>query len=63
MEVVTKCKECQFFQKQTMKYANPLRSIDPSWPFIIEGIDIVGILLRALGGFRYLFVRIDTFTK
>jgi hypothetical protein len=28
MEVVTKCKDCQFFQKQTMKHANPLRSTD-----------------------------------
>jgi hypothetical protein len=24
MEVVTKCKDCQFFQKQTSKHANPL---------------------------------------
>jgi hypothetical protein len=30
MEVVTKCNDCQFFQKQTMKHANPLRPIDLS---------------------------------
>jgi hypothetical protein len=30
MEIITKCKECQFFQKQTMKHANPLRPIDLS---------------------------------
>jgi hypothetical protein len=30
MEVITKCKGCQFFQKQIMKHANPLRSIDLS---------------------------------
>jgi hypothetical protein len=24
MEIVTKCKECQFFQKQTTKHVNPL---------------------------------------
>jgi hypothetical protein len=30
MEVVTKCKDCQFFQKQTMKHVNPLWSIDLS---------------------------------
>jgi hypothetical protein len=24
MEIITKCKECQFFKKQTMKHANPL---------------------------------------
>jgi transposase InsO family protein len=27
------------------------------------GIDIVGVLPKALGGFRFLFVAIDTFTK
>jgi hypothetical protein len=63
MEVITKCKECQFFQKQTMKHANPLRLIDLSWSFTIWGIDIVGILPRAPGGFRYLFVGINMFTK
>jgi hypothetical protein len=63
MKVVKKCRDCQFFQKQTMKHANPLRLIDISWPFAVWGIDIVGILSRALGGFRYLFIGIDTFTK
>jgi transposase InsO family protein len=63
MEIVTKCKECQFFQKQTTKHANPLRPIDLSWPFTVWGIDIIDILPRAPGGFRFLFVGIDTFTK
>jgi hypothetical protein len=63
MEIITKCKECQFFQKQTTKHVNPLRPIDLSWPFTVWGIDIVGVLPRVLGGFRFLFVGIDTFTK
>jgi hypothetical protein len=63
MEIVTKCKECQFFQKQTVKHTNPLRPIDLSWPFAVWGIYIVGVLPRAPGGFRFLFVGIDTFTK
>jgi hypothetical protein len=63
MEIVTKCKECQFFQKQTMKHANPLRPIDLSGPFAVWGIDIVGILPRAPGDFMFLFIDIDTFTK
>jgi hypothetical protein len=46
-----------------MKHANPLRSIDISWPFAVWGVDIVDILPRVVGGFRYLFVGIDTFTK
>jgi hypothetical protein len=63
MEIVTKCKECQFLQKQTTKHANPLRPIDLSWPLAVWGIDIIGVLPRAPGGFRFLFVGIDTFTK
>jgi hypothetical protein len=46
-----------------MKHANPIWTIDISWPFMIWGIDIVGILPRAPGEFRYLFVGVDTFTK
>jgi hypothetical protein len=30
MEIVTKCKECQFFQNQTMKHVNTLWPIDLS---------------------------------
>jgi hypothetical protein len=63
MEIITKCKECQFFQKQTMKHVNPLRPIDLSWPFAVWGIDIVSVLPRAPGGFMFLFIGIDTFTK
>jgi hypothetical protein len=58
MEIVTKCKECQFFQKQTTKHMNSLGPIDLSWPFTLWGIDIVSVLPRAPGGFRFLFVGI-----
>jgi hypothetical protein len=50
-------------QKQTTKHANPLRPIDLSWPFAVWGIGIISILPRAPGGFRFLFVGINTFTK
>jgi hypothetical protein len=63
MEVIIKCKGCQFFKKQTTKHTNPLRFIDLSWPFAIWGINIVSILPRAPGGFRFLFITINTFTK
>jgi hypothetical protein len=46
-----------------MKHVNPLRPIDIFWPFTVWGIDILGILPRAPGGFIYLFIGIDTFTK
>jgi hypothetical protein len=56
MEVITKCNDCQFFQKQITKHVNPHRPIDISWPFAIWGIDIMSILPSALGGFRFLFI-------
>jgi hypothetical protein len=63
MDVITKCKGCQFFMKQTTKHANSFWPIDLSWPFAIWGINIVDILVRAPGGYRFLFVAIDIFTK
>jgi hypothetical protein len=63
IEVINKCRDCQFFQKQTMKHVNPLHPIDISWLFAVWRIDIVGILPRAQGDFRYLFIGINTFTK
>jgi hypothetical protein len=63
MEVVKKCRDCQFFQKQMMKHANPLHPTDISWYFTIWRIDIVGILPTAPGDFRYLLIGIDMFTK
>jgi transposase InsO family protein len=35
----------------------------PSWPFAVWGVDILGLFPRAVGGYRYLFVAIDKFTK
>jgi hypothetical protein len=63
IEVVTKCNDCRFFQKQTTKHTNTLRPINIFWPFAIWEIDIMGILPRAPGGFKFLFVVIDMFTK
>jgi hypothetical protein len=37
--------------------------IPPSWPFAVLGVDILGPFPRAVGGYRYLFVAIDKFTK
>ena len=34
-----------------------------TWPFAIWGLDLVGKLPPALGGFDHLFVMIDKFTK
>jgi hypothetical protein len=35
----------------------------PSWPFAVWGLDILGPFPRVVGGYRYLYVAIDKFTK
>jgi transposase InsO family protein len=37
--------------------------IPPSWPFAVWGVEILGPFPRAVGGYRFLFVAIDKFTK
>jgi hypothetical protein len=37
--------------------------IPPSWPFAVWGLSIVGPFPRVVGGFRFLYVAIDKFTK
>jgi transposase InsO family protein len=40
-----------------------LQMISPSWPFAVWGLDIMGPFPRAVGGYQYLYVAIDKFTK
>jgi transposase InsO family protein len=37
--------------------------ISPSWPFTMWGLDIMGPFTRAVGGYWFLYVAIDKFTK
>lgn len=37
--------------------------IPPSWPFSCWGLDMVGTLKKATGGFKFVFVATDKFTK
>ena len=62
-ELVRSCKACQFHAKQIHTPAQPLQMIPPSWPFAVWGVDILGPFPRAVGGYRYLYVAIDKFTK
>jgi transposase InsO family protein len=43
--------------------AQTLQMIPPSWPFAVWGLDIVGPFPHAVGGYRFLYVTIDKFTK
>jgi ribonuclease HI len=62
-ELVKSCKACQFHAKQIHTPAQALQMIPPSWPFAVWGVDILGPFPRAVGGYRFLFVAIDKFTK
>ena len=62
-ELVRRCQGCQFFAQQTHLLAQALNTIPPPWPFAIWGLDMVGPLAKAPGGFEYLFVAIDKFSK
>jgi len=37
--------------------------IPPSWPFAVWGVDILGPFPRAVGGYWFLYIAIDNFTK
>jgi hypothetical protein len=62
-EMVKSCKVCQFHAKHIHTPSQTLQMIPPSWPFAVWGVDILGPFPRAVGGYRYLFVAIDKFTK
>jgi transposase InsO family protein len=61
--MVKSCKACQFHAKQIHTPAQALQMIPPSWPFAVWGVDILGPFPKAVGGYRFLFVAIDKFTK
>jgi hypothetical protein len=62
-EMIKSCKACQFHAKQIHTPAQALQMIPPSWPFAVWGVDILGPFPRVGGGYHFLFVAIDKFTK
>nr|CAD41709.2 OSJNBa0010D21.11 [Oryza sativa Japonica Group] len=63
VDLVRRCRACQFHAKQIHQPAQALQTIPLSWPFAVWGLDILGPFRRAPGGFEYLYVAIDKFTK
>jgi hypothetical protein len=61
--LVRRCMKCQFFRKQPHVPAHNLITIPPSWPFACWGLDMIGPLTTAPGGFTHVMVAIDKFTK
>jgi hypothetical protein len=62
-EMVKRCDACQFHAKLIHQPVQELQTIPLTWPFVVWGLDILGPFPRAQGGYRYLYVAIDKFTK
>jgi hypothetical protein len=62
-ELVRRCQGCQYFAKQQNVPAYKLVTIPPTWPFACWGLDMIGSLPTAPGGFNRVLVAIDKFTK
>jgi transposase InsO family protein len=61
--IVRSCRGCQFYARQTHLPAQALQTIPITWPFAVWGLDLVGPLQKAPGGFSHLLVAIDKFSK
>jgi hypothetical protein len=54
---------CQFYARQTHLPAQALQTIPITRPFAVWGLDLVGPMQKAPGGFTHLLVAIDKFSK
>jgi ribonuclease HI len=61
--IVRSCQACQFYAKQTHLPAQALQTIPITWLFVVWGLDLVGPLQKAPGGFSHLLVAINKFSK
>jgi transposase InsO family protein len=61
--IVRTCKGCQFYARQTHLPAQALQTIPITWPFAVWGLDLVGPLQKAPGGYTHLLVAINKFSK
>ena len=62
-QIVHTCDGCQYYARQTHLPAQGLQTIPIMWLFAVWGLDLVGPLKRAPGGYTHLLVAVDKFTK
>ena len=62
-KLVRSCEGCQYYARQTHLPAQALQTIPVTWPFAVWGLDMVGPLQKAPGGYTHLLVAIDKFSK
>jgi transposase InsO family protein len=61
--IVRSYQGCQFYARRTHLPAQALQTIPITWPFAVWGLNLVGPLQKAPGGFTHLLVAIDKFSK
>jgi hypothetical protein len=61
--IVELCQGCQMYSKQTHMPATTLHTIPITWPFVVWGLDMMGLLKTEPSGFTNLLVAVDKFTK
>ena len=62
-DVVRTCEGCQFYARKIHLPAHALQTIPITWPFAVWGLDLVGPLQKAPGGFTHLLVAVNKFSK
>ena len=62
-QIVAKCIACKKFSPRQTTPSQYTTAITPSWPLQRWGIDLVGPLPTAQGGYRYAIVAVEYFTK
>lgn len=61
--VVRSCEGCQYYARQTHLRAQALQTMPITWTFAIWGMDLVGPMKKAPGGYTHLLVMIEKFSK
>jgi hypothetical protein len=51
--IVRTCEGCQFYARQSHLPAQALQTIPITWPFAVRGLDLVGPLQKAPGGYTH----------
>jgi transposase InsO family protein len=62
-KIVRSCRGCQFYARQPHLPAQALQTIPITWSFAVWGLDLVGPLQKAPGGFTHLLIAVDKFSK
>jgi transposase InsO family protein len=62
-KIVRSCRGCQFYARRTNLPTQALQTIPITWSFAVQGLDLIGPLQKAPGGFTHLLVTIDKFSK